>query len=193
MIVDNGSDSETLAALGDIGKNNSNVKIFYNGRNVGIAAAFNIGIRYAIEKKYKYVLLLDHDSEATAGMVDKLLGGYRLLGEKGMGDIAIVAANAFDKNAQRYIVRQSFFDDGREIAEVKNAISAGSLINIDVFESVGLFNEALFAYYVDDDFCLRCRNKKWKIFICKQAVLLHEEGRKEIKKFLWQGIYFQKL
>jgi len=190
VVVDNGSSSETVSILGDIERDNSNVRVFYNGKNVGIAAAFNTGVRYAKEKKYKCVLLLDHDSEATAEMVDKLLDGYRLLGEKGIGDIAIVAANAFDKNAQRFIVRQSFFDDGREIAEVENAISAGSLVNIEVFESVGLFNEALFAYYVDDDFCLRCRGKKWKIFIYKQAVLLHEEGRKEIKKFLGREFIF---
>jgi rhamnosyltransferase len=191
VVADNGSDSETLSVLGDIEKDNSNVKVFYNGRNLGIAAAFNIGVHYAAGKKYKYVLLLDHDSEATPGMVDKLLEAYRLLGEKCIGDIAIVAANAFDKNAQRYIVRQSLFNDGKEIAEVRNAISAGSLVNIDVFASVGMFNEALFAYYVDDDFCLRCREKKWKIFICKEAVLLHEEGRKEIRKFFGKEFVFR--
>jgi len=191
VIIDNGSGNETLMALNDIEKNNSNVRIFYNGQNVGIAAAFNIGVRYAIEKKYKYVLLLDHDSEATAGMIDKLLEGYKVLGEKGIGDIAIVAANAFDKNAQRYITQQSRFGDGKEIAEVENVISAGSLVNIGAFEKVGMFNEALFAYYVDDDFCLKCRKKKWKIFICKQAVLLHEEGRKEIKKFFGKEFVFR--
>jgi len=191
VVVDNGSSSETLSVLGDIEKNNSNVRIFYNRQNVGIAAAFNIGVCYARGRKYKWVLLLDHDSEATPAMVDKLLEAYRLLSEKSVGDIAIVAANTFDKNAQRYIVRQSLFGDGREIAEVENAISAGSLINIDVFENVGLFNEVLFAYYVDDDFCLKCRWKKWKIFICKQAVLLHEEGRKEVRKFFGKEFVFR--
>ncbi len=196
VVVDNGSDSETVSILGDIEKDNSNVKVFYNGLNLGIAAAFNIGVRYAIEKKYKYVLLLDHDSEATPGMVDKLLEGYRLLGEKGIGDIAIVAANTFDKNSQSYITNQKLFNSGREIEETNYAIStgsisAGSLVNMDVFERVGMFNEALFAYYVDNDFCLRCRLNKWKIFICRDALLLHEEGRKEIRKFFGKEFVFR--
>lgn len=191
IIVDNGSDSETLTVLGDVEKNYSDVRIFYNGQNMGIAAALNIGVRYAAGKKHKYVLLLDHDSEATPGTVDKLLEVYRLLGEKGIGDIAIAAANTFDKNAQRYIMRQSFFDGDSKIAEVENALSAGSLVNIDAFEKMGLFNEVLFAYYVDDDFCLRCRCKKWKIFVCRDALLLHEEGRKEIRKFLGREFIFR--
>lgn len=191
VFVDNGSDSETLSMLDDIEKGNSDAKVFYNGQNLGIAAALNIGVRYAIEKKYKYVLLLDHDSEATPGMVDKLLEAYRLLGEKGIDDVAIAATNTFDKNVRRFIVRQSFFDDGSEIAEVENVLSAGSLVNINAFEKMGLFNEVLFAYYVDDDFCLRCRDKKWKIFICRDALLLHEEGRKEIRKFLGREFIFR--
>src|SRR5512142_1588135 len=79
VFVDNGGDPETVAVLRGIESTESDVKVFYNAENVGIAAAFNIGVRYALQKQYRWVLTLDHDSEATEGMVAALVAGYEKL------------------------------------------------------------------------------------------------------------------
>jgi len=181
VIVDNGSNNETSNVLKDLEKN-PDVKVIYNKDNLGIATAQNIGVKYALSKCYKFVLTLDHDSEATPNMVQKLLSTYNNLTNQNI-KVAIVGANIYDKNAKRYLTGK-FFGDNSEVREAKTHISSGSLINTSTFEEVGFFNESLFLYYVDDDFCLRCRAKDWKIYICRSAILLHQEGSKEIKNFL---------
>jgi rhamnosyltransferase len=59
-----------------------------------------------------------------------------------------------------------------------------------VFDAVGFFNEDLFIYYVDDDFCVRLRRAGFPVFRCPGAVLLHKEGSKEVRKFLWRNVYY---
>jgi rhamnosyltransferase len=184
VIVDNGSDEETISALNELGKLHSNVKIFYNGENLGIAAALNVGVKYALEEGYGFVLTLDHDSQAKPDMVEKLLDTYDSLISQHIDNVAIVEANLFDINIGQYQFRQEIFKGG-DIKEV-TLLTSGSLINTGVFEKTGFFNELLFLYYIYDDFCLRCMESGWRIFICRGAVLHHQEGRKEIKKFLWK-------
>ncbi len=186
IIVDNGGDKETISVLTGLEKVHHNVKIFYNRENLGIAAAQNIGVKYAIDKGYTWVLTLDHDSEATPKMVEKLLNAYQALSRQQVKNIAIISTNPFDMNIQEHLIPQGLFNGDCEVRQVDRAISSGSLINCRVFKQVGFFNESLFLYYVDDDFCLRCKNNKFRIYVCRSAVLLHREGYRELKKILWR-------
>ena len=186
IIIDNGADEETISVLTSLEKTHDNVKIFYNEVNVGIAAALNIGVRYAIDKGYTWILTLDHDSEATPHMVEKLLDAYLMLSKQHVDNIGIIAANPFDINIQKHLIDQKLFDEDCEVIGVGRVISSGSLINSSVFKDVGFFNESLFLYHIDDDFCLRCRNKKWRIYVCRSPVLFHQEGTKKIETFLWK-------
>jgi len=186
LIVDNGSDEVTLRALRAM-ETYSRVRVVYNSRNMGIAAALNQGVRYAIKQGYRWVLTLDHDSEATLGMVDKLLEAYRTLGD----DLGIVAANPFDRNAQKFQRPDGNRRTGYIMAKGP-VISSGSLIDVAVFEKVGFFNERLFIYYVDNEFCLRLLRKGLKIVVCCEAILLHSEGLKVRKRFLWRWIYYDR-
>jgi rhamnosyltransferase len=74
--------------------------------------------------------------------------------------------------------------------EVESLISSGSLIRCDVFNKVGFFDEALFMYYVDDDFCLRLRRAGFKLFLCPGVILLHSEGSKQRRRFLWRKVLY---
>lgn len=187
VIVDNGSDDQTLLVLKEIERTASNVKVFYNGDNLGIAAALNIGVKYAINRKYEWVLAMDHDSEAAPDMVENLLKVRDGLTGRGVKKLAIMAATIIDKNVPNHPPPYEPFG----ITEVSRCISSGSLINCTVFKEVGFFNESLFIYYVDDDFCLRCADHDWKIYVCRSATLFHHEGAREIKKFLWKKFIFR--
>ena len=50
-------------------------------KNIGIAAAQNIGIRYFIDLGYDFVLFADQDSIASEKVVDKLLENHQALKE----------------------------------------------------------------------------------------------------------------
>jgi len=184
IIVDNGSDDITRGELDNLASRNS-ATIILNEKNEGIARAFNQGIKRAIGMGYPWVLTLDHDSEATPGMIEKLFQAIRVLGRESWRDVAIVGTNPLDRNAGAFLF--PFRPDAESgPVEVEHLISSGSLINCEVFKKVGFFEEALFMYCIDDDFCLRLRRAGLKLFLCPGAVLLHSEGSKQQRKFLWR-------
>jgi rhamnosyltransferase len=188
VIIDNGSDKNTIDVLKGL-ERQTNLRIFYNDENMGIAAAFNTGITYALKKGYDWVLTLDHDSIATPDMVQDLLEAYDFLKSKGQNSkVGILCPVPYDINAKIYLRREMKSTD--DIVNVKMAISSGSLTSRNVFKDIGLFNEELFLYYVDDDFCLRLRKAGYKIFLVKRAILLHAEGRREFKRLLWKSVPF---
>jgi rhamnosyltransferase len=188
IVVDNGSDERTRRELDKLGSVDS-VTIILNQRNEGIARAMNQGVKCALSKQYRWVLTLDDDSEATPGMVEKLLRAIQLLHQEGRGHVAIVGANQLDRNVGVFL--SGFRSDGDSgPVEVGHLNSSGSLINCDVFNKVGFFDEALFMYYVDDDFCLRLQRVGFKLFLCPGAVLLHSEGSRQRRRFLWRTVCY---
>jgi len=190
IIVDNGADDETIAVLGNL-KSKSKIRIFYNQENVGIAAALNTGVKYAIKKGYKWVVTLDHDSEATPNMVEELLCKWKELHNNDIDRIGVIAPSPFDLNSQELLTPKGLYDDAA-VRQVDRVMSSGSLIDCRVFAEVGFFNESLFIYYVDDDFCLRCQDHDWKIYICLPPVLFHREGIREVRKFLWKKCSYRR-
>jgi len=186
VIVDNGSDSNTLAALHKL-EAQSRVKIIYNRSNLGIARALNQGVEYALQHGYTWILTLDHDSEATPGMVEKLLQGFLTLGDR----VGIVAANPFDRNAQAFQRLDVRRQAGCVLTE-RPVNSSGSLIDSSVFARAGLFNEPLFLYYVDDEFCARVRRAGFKIAIHCDTTLIHSEGNRVRRRFLWRNVFYDR-
>lgn len=188
VIVDNGSDPETRLELEKL-SHRSLATVFLNAQNKGIACALNQGVRYGLERGYRWFLTLDDDSEATPGMVAKLLDGWRAAEARG-AKVGIVAANAFDKRSHTYYLRGYQSRETEAVVEVPMVISSGSLIGKTAFEIVGFQNEELFLYYVDDDFCVRLRRAGLEVFLCPSAILLHQQANRVWRNFLgWKVVY----
>jgi len=174
----------------DLQKKYKNVEVIFNNENLGIGAAQNIGIKKAMKENFNWVLLLDHDSKLSSNMVGKLLTAYDVLFKQGINKVGIVAANPYDINSNEWIyIKMKYLKLEKDLIKFDNVISSGSLINLEVFKDVGLFNESLFMYYIDKDFCLRCKNKGWKTYVCSSAVLYHQEGNRKTKKIFGITIY----
>lgn len=177
VIIDNGSERETQDELDKLACL-SRIKIIRNPRNEGIARAMNQGAEYAIARGYEWVLTLDHDSEATPGMVRELLRAYEATGRSR----AIFGANRYDRNSGVFAAPKDF--DGGDVIEVRDTISSGSLMHRSLFKTVGFFNELLFVYYVDIDYCRRAETLGIKTYICPKALLIHSEGVSASRRFL---------
>jgi len=188
IFVDNGSDEITRRELKKLACANS-VTLILNEKNEGLARGLNQGVKWAMSRGYPWALTLDHDSAATPGMVEKLVRASEALYQESRQDVAIVGTNPLDKNTGVFI--KGFCPDGdSRPVEVEHLISSGSLIRCEVFNKVGFFDEALFVYCVDDDFCLRLRRAGWKLFLCPSAVLLHREGSRQRRRFLWRKAFY---
>jgi rhamnosyltransferase len=61
-------------------------------------------------------------------------------------------------------------------SEVKYLIQSCSVIRIDLFNIIGLFNEKLFIDSLDFDFCLRTLLADFKIIRCNNVIINHTIG-----------------
>jgi len=188
VIIDNGFTVNGPDPIDDIVKKNG-IMVIRNRENLGIATALNIGIRYALDRGYDWVLTLDQDSIASGDMVKLMTSSLDEFLKSNRGvKIGIIAPTPYDINAGKFLSRGEASDRG--IAYLKVARTTGSLICGDVFKSTGFYNEKLFLYYVDDEFCLRAGKCGYKILLARQAVIFHEEGKKEFHNILfWKVMY----
>jgi rhamnosyltransferase len=191
ILVDNGSDERTRHELDKLASQDS-VTVILNERNEGIARAMNQGVEVARGMGFRWVLTLDHDSKATPDMVDKLLHAYETLSKQGHRDVGIIAANPFDENAGVFLNRIRPGDNGDQPVEADFLLSSGSMIPCSVLGAVGLFDEALFVYFVDSDYCLRLRRAGFRLFLCPGAVLMHREGEKQKRRFLGREMFYER-
>lgn len=166
IIVDNGSRPDYVAALEQLSKKFS-ATLLRNTENLGIAAALNRGVTYAIEKGYDWVLTLDDDSEPQPDMVRKMLEAYYTSTED-QGTIAVIAPN--------YIALKGLAYKGEEPFFVSTAITSGQLVKAEVFSKVGFYKEDLFIDGVDHEFCLRILKHRFKTMLVPGAVLKQRFG-----------------
>ena len=75
IIVDNGSNQETISIIKKLSENQNTISIF-NKENLGIASALNIGIKRALDEGFQWILTMDNDSIATNDMIKDMLEHY---------------------------------------------------------------------------------------------------------------------
>lgn len=137
------------------------VKYLPQYKNLGIAAAQNIGIRKAIKAKSDYIFFSDSDSEIPDGAIVKL---EKKLCEL-VNDIPLtggICTSAFNETTNREIsLRGNFIKEIQEkkVTEVTYMMNSGSLIPTKLFTKVGLMWEDLFIDDVDCEWCWRATKK----------------------------------
>ena len=176
-IIDNGSGQDTIAILEYLRNRFLNLVIFRNTENLGIAAALNRGVKYALERGYDWVLTLDDDSEPEPDMVQKMLGAYYSFELQERNKIAILAPNYT-------IIKGLVYRQGPSNI-IPAAIASGQLVKTDIFSKAGFYKEDFFIDGVDHEFCLRLLKFGFKTLLVPSAVLKQRMGpNPELKKFL---------
>jgi len=165
VIVDNGSDSESIKILKEIEL--TNTAILYNNDNHGVAFALNQGVRYAIEHHFRWVLTMDQDSIADKDMVKYLME----CAQGNRNDNAVSFSPAILLDTNNINAKHS-----NTIEDRYTVITSGNLLNVGVFENIGMFEEKLFIDSVDFEFCLRLKKHGYRIIRCNKAILLHSLG-----------------
>jgi rhamnosyltransferase len=185
LIVDNNSSEVSKRYLAKLG-NLPNVCIIYNQANLGIAAALNIGVKYALQAGYDWVATFDQDSTATPPMIASMLKAYGTFPEK--EKLALIAPRY---RAQATGLFTTFSPNAKNAmcklyAPILRTMTSGNLIRTNIFASIGYFNEAMFIDYVDNEFCLRCIKGGLVIIEVQKAILVHNLGQITQHKFLWR-------
>lgn len=162
-------------------------------RNAGVAEAFNIGIRRALEDGADVVVLFDQDSVISEGFIARLVRPLTA------GEPGVAAAVARDKRTGgEYPARRigplggstnvfaAGAPDGAPLT-VDVVISSGSAATAATFDVAGLLDEDFFIDFVDVEWCLRCRDRGVRIVVVPDAVMEHQIGERFVRLPL--GLY----
>ncbi|MGZ4960717.1 MAG: glycosyltransferase family 2 protein [Methylomonas sp.] len=196
IIVDNHSMDSSLAAIPEAPQ----IQVIKNAKNLGFATACNIGLR---QVNTEYVLFLNPDCRLGPSAPEILLehlmsndrvamvGGF--LGnpdgsEQGGGRRAIptpwrsfVRAFGLHRFSDRW--PRLFFDFNLHqqplpdnAIEVEALSGACMMVKREAIEDVGLWDEGYFLHCEDLDWCMRFRQKGWKVLFVPGAKIVHEHG-----------------
>ncbi len=194
LVVDNGSKNR-FAVHGSRFK----VKTIENKENLGYGGGNNVGIKYFLDKKKKFILILNPDTEIYKNTIpnllkvmeeDKVIGiiGPKIyasldsstsLGMTKEGKIIWSAGGIIDKN--RYsggLIGLGQDDCGQyeKLKEVDFVSGTAMLIRSEVFEKIGLFEKLYFMYYEDVEFCQKAKKAGFRVKYVPTAKILHCES-----------------
>lgn len=196
IVVDNASTDGSLDVLSDV----SGVQIIRNTANVGFAAACNTGARAA---SAPFLLFLNPDCSFNPGTLVRLLETLCLDERSGMAGGLLTNADGSEQAGGRRAIPtpwrsfvrafalthfsdrwpRLFFDfhlhkqplPEREI-EVEAISGACMLVKREAIQDVGEWDEGYFLHCEDLDWCMRFRQKGWKILFVPSAQINHALG-----------------
>ena len=200
LVVDNASSDESLNLCMQHFQDEPKLKIIRNHNNRGFAAACNIG---AMRAKGDFLFFLNPDCSLDESAISELkqvlaindsvgmVGGLLINAdgtEQGGGRRAVptpwrsfVRAFGLNKLAHRW--PKLFFDFHLhkrplpdQAIEVEVISGACMMVKRTAVEDVGLWDEVYFLHCEDLDWCMRFRQKNWKIMFVPAARVTHALG-----------------
>ena len=184
IVIDNDSNDNSVNLLMDqFGKN---IDLMLSKNNLGFSGANNIGIQKALKNGCDYIVLLNNDT-----IIDRDLILNMIKASKEEND-AIISPKIYyydnkdiiwsagaDMRWKKGVTDQRGInqkDDGSfdKREEVEFGTGCWLLIPSKIISEVGLLSDDYFLYYEDTDYCMKVRNKGYKIVYEPTAVLYHK-------------------
>ncbi len=178
IVVDNASSDGTVEFLQDWVGAASGRRIIVNVENRGFAAANNQGLALA---RGDYLVMLNNDTEVTAGWIQTLMNHLRC--DPTIGMIGPVTNNI--GNEARIKIR---YDDSRDMQRKARKYTLSHLGEVfairtlaffcvmlarRVYETVGPLDEVFgLGFFEDDDYCRRVEQAGWRL-VCAEDAFVH--------------------
>ena len=208
VVVDNGSKDDSVKRLTQfINKENKvggNQKISWRligtDANRGFAGGNNFGIKYALERKADYVMILNNDTRVHPTLLIRIIEVAKKYSDFGVASPKICFEEGYEFHKERYkksdlgkvvwyacgeIDWDNLYgktrgvdevDKGQydELEETEFATGTCMFLSRKVLEKVGSFDEKYFMYYEDTDFSQRTKRAGFKVFYVPDAVVWHK-------------------
>jgi rhamnosyltransferase len=160
-VIDN---SDVVTDLISIDTNN--IIYIKNDFNIGLDKALNVGIKKCLaDVECTHIALFDQDSIPDNLMFKNMIKYL----DKCEDNVVAVSPQIID-------IKQTINSTLTDIENVDVVITSGSLYPRNAFEKVGLMDETFFIDYIDYEWCLRAKSKKYKIVRINDAILYHNMG-----------------
>ena len=178
LVVDNGSQDGSLKFIRE---RFPQVQVEALSENTGFCHAVNVGIR---KSDTPYVILLNNDTKVASGFVSGL---YHAI-EKNTEIFSVSASmrmwdapDLLDDAGDRYCALGWAYARGKgkpaklysQVREVFSACGGAAIYRREIFERIGLFDEAHFAYLEDLDIGWRARIHGYKNYYEPSAQVVH--------------------
>jgi len=184
VLVENGSDEGIYKRLME---RYENVEFIRLSKNLGFVGGFNAGIKYAKDKGFDYVLIINNDTTADknfaaemikTALTDKKIG---IVGCKAlyMGDRKRIqtAGILFNKKGLNYVDRGIDERDEGQYDKQGDMLVSGVAMLINLSMNELYFDKDFFAYFEDVDLCERVKRAGYRIVYQPKAVLEHRFSR----------------
>lgn len=195
IVVDNASED---GSVGMIKKNYPDIKLIQNRRNIGFAAANNIGFREACGR---YVFMLNPDTLILDRAVDKLVHfmdehpNVAACGPKNLNPDMTLQYNCHHfptlsmalithLQLHRFFPQKRYFGRGHmtywtydRIREVDWITGCSFLFRREIIDAVGNLDEDYFMYSEECDFCYRMKKRNLVTVFFPEASIVHFGGQ----------------
>lgn len=200
IVVDNNSLNDEAELL----KNNygDKVHILSCKKNLGFSGGNNIGIKYSLEDKADFVLLLNNDTTVEADFLEPLVNKFNSSNQVGItapqinyfnepdkiwsagGKISRIRSSGFAKSN----IKETEFNKGHK--SVSFVSGCCMLIRNEVLERIGLFDENFFLYNEDTDLCERAIRAGYEILIISESKIYHKVNSSTEKNMSLLPLYY---
>lgn len=204
VIVDDGS---TDGISDFLQKNYPDVVVLSGNGDLWWSGATNLGVDYAIDNNYDYVLILCCDSElepdTLGNLVEtslanpgKIIGARIMLNRQGL----IWALGVqIEWNAAFFLTLSHYNKNIEDINTLPDPLPTdcltgnGTLIPIEVFKKIGSFNSAWCPqYHGDSEFTIRAKSKGFPSIVALNAVVYNNEFDSAPKFRIWDELFSKK-
>ena len=165
-------------------------KLVRSADNLGFAEANNMGMRYALDKGYDFVYLLNQDAWLEPSTLGTLVAAseahpeFAVLSPLQMTD----GFQALDRQFEKIL-------HTAQNGTVRRVMAAHWLVPRKALETIGLFDALFPIYGNDDNWCDRARYHGFKVGIVPEARAVHDRAyRQEPKeKVIYRNYYMGSL
>jgi GT2 family glycosyltransferase len=188
LVVDNGSRDGSVEA---IAARFPSVDVVALPENRGYAGGCNAGIRAALAGGAEGVLLLNNDTEVAPDFLPPLLDAIDSTPDFGAAasavlrfdrpellDVAYAEVHFERRHAVQLMGVNALVGEGfDQRRQIQVATGCSVLIRADALRTVGLFDEAYFAYHEDVDWCLRAAKHGYRFLYEPYSRVYHHRSR----------------
>lgn len=199
MVIDNASADHTVSVVKSLSL--PGLEVVRMPKNVGVAKAFNHGVKKARQIGARWLFILDQDSICGSCCLDILLQNANDLMKKGekVGAVCPTAKSLIFSDVIHYPYRwtgrglEPVLCNEKKLPDVPIAIdstiSSGTLYLVDALTAINGFREEYFIDFVDHECHIRLRRAGWSLWWEKRAVLYHRLGR--IQRMTDEGLWVE--
>ena len=183
IVVDNGSRDDSIDSLLAA---HADIEVIQTGANLGYAGGNNVGIRTALDRGAKWVLLPNPDAflmpGALAALFEAADSAERVAAIGGLvmdsssprtvdGAYGVINYRQFLSRLEGEGSRRP--DAYRSVLEVDYPYGCAMLLSASALREVGLFDENFFLYHEELEWCYRARRAGFKVLFTPKARVEH--------------------